>query len=130
MDRLADIFIGRNGIAPWVVNLARATAEIMVLAEDVLGCKQTGFDRVIRVVVPECAVATDDLDILETVDEILDRLEVLLVTDHVRGIRAGRAHGKATDYFVRGYEVEVIHEVAHGLFNQLLLGHIPDRISK
>ena len=43
--------------------------EVVVLAQDVLGRQQPGLDRVVGVVVAERAVATDDLQVLELVDE-------------------------------------------------------------
>src|SRR5574339_475182 len=59
-----------------VVFLIRIDAiEIVLLAEDVFRREQPRFDRVIGVVVPERAVAPDDLQVLERVDEALHDIE-------------------------------------------------------
>ena len=49
--------------------------EVVMLAKHVLRRQQTGLDRVIGVVVPERPVPADDLQVLEAVDEVLDRLQ-------------------------------------------------------
>src|SRR5215207_583379 len=67
---LLDLVVFLVGIDP---------VEIVPLPENVLRGQQSGFNRVIGVVVAERAIPADDLDILQTVDECLDLLERLFI---------------------------------------------------
>src|SRR6476620_3856678 len=84
----------------------------------------------VRVVVAERAVTTDDLQIVDVADEGFDAVERLLIPDDVGRVGAWGPDRKSANDLIWRDELEILDQMPHGLVDELLLAHLPDVVAE